>query len=201
MKMTRQFSNGDFNEIANEVTPKSEEKKVLVKLNIYAVLMVFVLMAITFVVIPPDSVEFTSTGVFIFFVSFILYIVVHELLHGLAFVLFGKVKIKELKFGIVLKSGMAYCVSTVPVQIKSAKISLMMPVYVVCIPLYVYSIVVSNILIAFVALMYFSGSIADLYYMLKVRKYDKNLYLFEELSSKNGYDIGFKVYEKIEQSL
>lgn len=181
---------------------KDKQKSFVLQLNLYAILTVIILIMTTGIFFNEGTIKIDSSSSYLldtilFFGSFILYIVVHELLHGLAFILFGKVSIKDIKFGVILKSGMAYCISTVPVKVNAARISLMMPVYVVCIPLYVYAFITHSFLLAILAILFFSGSVADIYYLWKLRKTNKNYYMYEKPPTKNGYEIGYILYEKV----
>jgi len=130
-------------------------------------------------------------------VSFIAFIIVHELLHGISFVLFGKVGFKNIQYGIVLKSGVAYCISLVPVRVWASRLSLMMPVYAVCLPMYIYSLLAQDFLFTIVALLFFTGSVGDIYYMWKLRKTNKDLYMFEEAPTSKGYKIGYLLFKKV----
>lgn len=111
--------------------------------------------------------------------------------------LFGKVPKKDIAFGVVLKSGVAYCISKIPVTVKASRLSLMMPVYIICIPLYIIAIIFNNVGLALYTVVLFSGSVGDIYYMWKLRKTDKNLYMFEKMPSKTGYEIGYLLFKKI----
>ena len=71
-----------------------------------------------------------------------------------------------------------------------------MPIYVVCIPLFVYGVVASNVAIAILAVLYASGSVGDFYYMWKLRNTDKNLYMHEVMPTATGYEIGYLLFEK-----
>lgn len=197
----RAFSNGVYEEVDKTIIPDNKKNSFIIKLNIYAILLVVVLVIPTFTIFQPlsfeiDGIEFIIMF-FVFMLSFLIFIVVHELLHGISYIIFGKVKWKELKFGIVLKSGMAYCISTVPVKIRASRISLMMPVYAVCIPVYVIGILVDSFGVSVLAIMFLSGSVADFYYIWMSRKVNKELYMFEEMPSVSGYEIGYILYKKI----
>ena len=167
-------------------------------MNVIALIVFVILLTVTLLIgiRGPLTGIIEITGVLLFFASFIVFIIVHEFLHGVAFFLFGKVKFRNLKFGGIIKSGAAYCVSMVPVKVSASRLSLMMPIYVVCLPLYVYSLFAQNLIISILALLYFTGSVGDLYYMWKLRKTDKNLYMFEEAPTTKGYKIGYLLFKK-----
>lgn len=195
------FSNGSFELIENVLVAEKDKRKFLIKLNLYTLLFLFVFLAasisVNLLIHDGFVLKFGLMGPIIFLLSFIVFIVVHELLHGLAFMVFNKNKKKELKFGLELKSGMAYCISTVPVQVGAGRLSLMMPVYVICIPLYIIAIITGNLWLLIAAVCFLSGSTGDFYYMWKLRKTSKDLYMFEEMPTKSGYEIGYLLYKKV----
>lgn len=57
-------------------------------------------------------------------------VVIHELLHGLGAVLFGKCKKNDVKYGINLKEGIAYCHTKKPLSGKSYCGMLVLPIIV-----------------------------------------------------------------------
>ena len=195
----RQFSNGEYRLIENNIIPKKDKSKFIVKLNVYAILLMVIGLVINHMVFMNREIELLIkplTGILVM-LSFLVYIVVHEMLHGLAFSVFNGNSIKELKFGFVLKSGMAYCISTVPVKVRPARLSLMMPVYVVCIPMYITAVVLGSYWLGLITIFFLSGSIGDFYYIWKLRGTDKELYMFEEMPTSTGYEVGYLLYEKL----
>ncbi len=130
-------------------------------------------------------------------VLFTLYVVVHEWIHGVAFRLFNKNTKEQVKFGVSFKSALAYCISTIPVQVPAARLSLMMPVYVVCLPLFTIAFITNSVWLALLASYYISGSVGDFYYMWKLRKSTKNQYMYELMPTRSGYEIGYLLFEKI----
>lgn len=197
----RVFSNGVYEEIDNTIIPNNKKNVFLLKLNIYAIIIIVILMVPTLLIFDSYSIEVSGGKtiflLLVYILSFIVFIIVHELLHGISFVIFGKVKLKELRFGFIWKSGMAYCISTVPVKISAARISLMMPVYAVCIPMYIIGIIINDFGITILAIFFLSGSVADFYYIWISRKANKNFYMFEEMPTISGYEIGYRLYKKV----
>lgn len=188
----------EYELIEDNVVPPSKNKKIMLQLNVIALIVFIVLLTVTLLIgiRGPFTGTFELTTILLFFVSFIVFVIVHEFLHGASFFLFGKVGFRNLKFGVIIKSGVAYCVSLVPVKVLASRLSLMIPIYVVCLPLYVYSLFAQNLIISILALLYFTGSVGDLYYMWKLRKTDKNLYMFEEAPTSKGYKIGYLLFKK-----
>jgi len=193
------FEQVEYELLENNIVADRKIQKFMIWLNVAAILMFVILTLATFMLgfRAPLEGDFNLFTILIVLLAFLVFIVVHELLHGISFAIFGKVKGKNIKFGIVLKSGLAYCISQVPVKVSASRLSLMMPVYAVCLPMYIYGLVSQNVIIAIVSLLFFTGSIGDLYYMWKLRKTDKNLYMYEMPPSVKGYDIGYLLLKKI----
>lgn len=199
---TQEFSTGTFELVEDVIVPEQDKKSFLVKLNVYTLVFMFIFLGLSlgayFIFHNVVIIGFGLMGPLLILPSFILFIVVHELLHGAAFVLFNKNKWKELKFGLVLKSGMAYCISTVPVKVGPSRLSLMMPVYVVCLPMYIYAMVAGDIWLIIISVLFLSGSTGDFYYMWRLRRTSKDLYMHEVMPTKSGYEIGYLLYKKID---
>ncbi len=94
--------------------------------------------------------------------------------------------------------GMAYCISTVPNTVRTSRISLMMPIYVIIIPMAIISVLTGNKYLAILTAAFFSGSAGDLWYMWTLRKYSKDLYILEEEPVDKEYEIGYYVLEKLD---
>lgn len=189
----------EYELIEDNVIRLSKNKRFMIWMNLISIMLFLVLLIATLLFGFKDpftgTVELTES--LLYFASFFGYIIIHELLHGVSFFIFGKVGIRNLKFGVIIKSGVAYCNSLVPVKVWAARLSLMMPIYIICLPLYIYSLFAQNLILTILAILYFTGSLGDLYYMWKLRKTDKNLYMFEEAPSSKGFRIGFLVLKKI----
>lgn len=191
----RQFDNGSYQLVEDNIIPEKDKQKFIVKLNIYALGFSILSVILIMVIMGSGSIDLIEFGVLL--MGFVLFIVVHELLHGMSFVLDNDVTWKNIKFGVVLKSGMAYCISKVPVKVTISRISLMMPVYVVCAPMIIVGVILSNAALAIAGVLYLSGSVGDFYYMWKLRKTKGDFYMFEEMPSKSGYEVGYLLYKKV----
>ncbi|KAA0956273.1 DUF3267 domain-containing protein [Planococcus sp. ANT_H30] len=73
------------------------------------------------------SFRFSLTAILSFLLGYVVLIVVHELFHLIGFVLFGKVPISSLNYGVNLKLGIAYATTTKPVQNHAMKKALLLP--------------------------------------------------------------------------
>lgn len=194
------FPTGQFTCVASTLLKPREKRPFLIKLNLYAIGFMVLAIAATILIFGGNASGTLTLLEFLTYVFVsIVYIVIHEVLHGVSFVLFSKHKWSSIKFGLLLSQGLAYCISIVPVSIRRARSSLMMPLYVVCIPLYVIALVTTNLPMAIFAVILASGSIGDVYYLWKLRTATTNQYMIEELPTKSGYQIGYLLFEKQEE--
>ena len=194
------FNEVNYELLENNIIPRKKKTKFLIYMNLSAWLVVATGLIISMFVFKSGSFEFSLKSLLIlsvYLIGFLLFAVIHELLHGGAFMLFGKVPKKDIAFGVVLKSGVAYCISKIPVTVRASRLSLMMPIYVICIPLYILAIIYNNFGLGIYAIILFSGSVGDIYYMWKLRNTDKNLYMFENMPNKSGYEIGYLLFKKL----
>ena len=193
---TYEFMNESYVLKEDVILPENEKNSFILKLNGAAILFIVLLGVPTWLLFPNKEFALNVWELLLYALSFIVFIVVHELLHGITFALFSGNGFKSITFGLVLRSGMAYCISKVPVKVPRARWSLMMPVYVVCVPLFVYGVWQSSLPLAILAILFASGSVGDFYYMWKLRGTDRSLYMYEEMPTKSGYEIGYLLFEK-----
>ena len=191
----------------NRITKGKDKKKAFIAINVIAILLIpatFILYIVSLIItgINSQSFEFGISDTLIrfgiFLVSFLVFIVVHEYVHYLTYRYLGKTPKDKLKFGVVLKSGMAYCISLVPNTIKASRLSLMMPFYVLVVPIIIIAIILQNGFLMLLAAMFASGSGGDIWYMWTLRKDSKDKYIIEAMPEGDGYEIGYVVMEKID---
>lgn len=193
------FKNVNYELLENNIIPKRNRTKFMIWLNISALVLIFVGVGIHLAIFSSASFKISTSSLFvlaIYIAGYFVFVVVHELLHGIAFRFFGKISKEDIVFGVKLKSGVAYCVSKIPVSVYASRLSLMMPVYVICLPLYVLSFILGDVWLGMYAILLFSGSVGDIYYMWKLRKEDKDYYMYETMPTESGYEIGYLLFKK-----
>lgn len=194
---TYTFQDQQYKLIATDMVANKDKRSFLLKMSGAAIGFTIVASVLTIFFFPNGvTVTFRILPTIILLIAYILYIPIHELLHGITFVLGTKHSWKELKFGLVLSNGLAYCIPLVPETIRRVRWSLMMPLYVVCIPLYIYAVMTEQFGLAVYAVFLAAGSVGDIVYLWKLRRFKANQYMMEELPTRHGYEIGFHIYEK-----
>lgn len=82
----------------------AQNKRFIRKLNIAASILLVLIVAVAWVMIRPQLARTPLWALAVFLLSYLVYIVLHELIHGIVYKLFTG---KKLKFGITLT--VAYC--------------------------------------------------------------------------------------------
>lgn len=201
------YFNKEYTVVKNEIAKGKEKKKVLISINLISILLMIFTFIIYFTSLNLLGVEkqesiikFPQLLVYIvgFIACYIAFVVLHEYVHYLTYRIFGNVKKENLKFGLVIKSGMAYCISLEPNTVWASRLSLIMPVYILVVPMIVLSIVFQSGFAAFMCALFAGGSAGDLWYIWKMRKYPKDKYIIEAMPADYGYELGYVVLDKKE---
>lgn len=164
---------------------KMNYKKQLVKFDVkYMINLSLIMFIVPFVVsliinIMVFDTSQTITGkiyfdLLILISSIIMLLIMHEGIHALGFIIFGKLNAKDIGFGIIPKQGMIYCTAKKPMKAKEYMVALILPIiFTGIIPLIV-STVWGNYIWIFVFSIMVSGGAGDIIMFNQVRKLDKN---------------------------
>lgn len=203
---TVEYGQTQYKVVENKIIQGKTKKQAFVAINVLALVlmgMVFVIyyIAINIMGVNSQSGEFGLVDMIAYFVGtiaiFLLFICVHELVHYYTYHILGKTPKDKLKFGIVPKMGMAYCIALEPNTLKASRLSLMMPVYLLVVPTIILAIALQSGYVAFLAALFASGSGGDIWYMWTLRKESEDKYIIESMPEGKEYEIGYLVLEKI----
>lgn len=112
-----------------------------------------------------------SGNTILLFVLMILYLMLHEFLHGVGYFI-GGVKRKNIQYGIRLEKGIFYAMAYQELTKKNILISLQMPFMVIGVITYVISIIFNIPLLALLSIINISGASMDLamfYYICRLK--------------------------------
>lgn len=202
---TINYGQHQYRVIENRVTQGKDKQRAFIAINVIAIFIMIVTYLLCFATLSVMGVagqgfSFSFLEMLIYFVIFVviflIFIVAHEYVHYLAYIFFGGIPKNKLKFGVVLKSGMAYCISLEPNTVRASRLSLMMPLYVLVIPVFIAAILTQNSFLAFLTAMFASGSGGDIWYMWTLRKDNADKYMIETMPADDGYEIGYLLLEK-----
>lgn len=203
---TVSYSNSEYQVIENRILKGKSKNHTMLIMGAVSFLLIPAVLLIYFIVLNITGVheqqfEFGITNALVYMViiiiSFVLFIIAHEYVHYLTYRYIGKTEKDKIKFGLALKTGMAYCIALSPNTIKVSRLSLMMPFYVLVIPFIILAIALQSSLLIFIAALFASGSAGDFWYMWTLRKDSKDKYIIESVPQDGEYDIGYIVLEKL----
>ena len=109
----------------------------------------------------------------ILIVSTVLWLCLHEVLHGIGFAIFPEVNKGNITFGIKLEKCVFYCMCKQKISRRVILTSLMFPFTFIGVVTLILGIILENYLLIFLSVINISGAVGDLvmfYYFLKVPK-------------------------------
>ena len=120
--------------------------------------------------------------------------VVHELVHGLSWVIFSPATFSDIAFGIDMKHLAPYCCCTVPIQKRSHLIGTLMPLTLLGIVPFVVSVFTSSVFWLWVAVIMTAAATGDIMIAVKLLRYKKTG--SELLVIDHPVDAGTVVFER-----
>lgn len=115
-------------------------------------------------------------------------IFLHELLHGIGFIVFGKVNANQVKYGFSWKDGAAYARCMKPIKVSAYRIALLLPVIVTgLLPLFI-SYIIGNGVLLTVSVILTAGGIGDWLIFRSLREDDASQFV-KDHPTKVGYFI------------
>lgn len=142
----------------------------LKKLNFLAILLFLFIGGMVFVVsnFYPLLMHFDLITLFLLM---FLWLVFHEILHGIGFVIFPEVNFRNITFGMLLERGIFYCMCKQKIGKKTIMVSLLFPVLLIGILTFVIGMYWHHFEIVYLSILNIVGSVGDLVmfcYFLKV---------------------------------
>ncbi len=141
----------------------------LVPANILSII-VFIMVIIISLILRINIVPTVNT--FVLFITMILYLWFHEVLHGIGYII-GGARRKNVSYGICLEKGIFYCMAYQELTKKNILISLQMPFMVIGVITYVIGAILNLPLLVLLSIINISGASMDLamfYYISKLPK-------------------------------
>jgi len=152
----------------------------LVAANILSIVIFILLMAFTLMIV--DKISFVGDNFRLFMVIMFLYLILHEILHGIGYII-GGTKFKNTKYGICLEKGILYAMAMQEITKKNILISLQMPFMVIGVITYIIGIIFHLDLLIFLSIVNLMGASMDLIMFLYILKLPKDVIYSE--SGKN----------------
>ena len=123
----------------------------------------------------------------------IIGIIVHELIHGFFGAIFNKNGFKSIRFGILLKKGMAYCANTETARKNKYIVSLVMPGILLGIIPAIISLVIWNFYLLIFGIVFTIAASGDLILLGKICKYSNDSWIEDKIANN---EVKIYIYRK-----
>ena len=144
-------------------------------LNLFCLLLFGIMFCITMIINPKLLIfSINSINIFWFILFYMLYMVLHEIFHSIAYVLYGG-DFKRIVYGIKLESGVFYCLCKQDITRKNILNSLMFPLFYLGIITYIISFIFKLPYLLILSIFNISGCIGDIIMFIYFIRLDKNI--------------------------
>ncbi len=130
----------------------------------------FFIMLLVFKTLYPNTNSLDTIELLIFSIALFISIIVHELIHGLAWGIFCKDKFKSISFGMEWAYLTPYCCCSKPLSFHKYMFGAYMPLVILGIIPYIISLYIGNMLLASFAMVSAIGALGDVSLMFILRK-------------------------------
>jgi len=164
--------------------------------NMYAVVaaLPFIVLLVLAYVLVVKELSFDMKDFWIAYFLFIVFVVVHELIHGVTWAMFCEDRFKSISFGFIKEYLTPYCTCSQPMKKYQILIGSLMPTIILGFILGVVSILTSSQMLLIVSVLNILGGGGDLMVTFKLLKYKSPSK--DTLFIDHPYEIGTAVFEK-----
>ena len=139
-------------------------------LNILSVALLIFVLLISFILDKNLLINsFNITNYFLTLLLMLGYLCTHELLHSLAYVIYGA-KYKNISYGVALEKGVLYCLCKQNISKKNIMHSLMYPLVFIGIITYIIALIFKMSTLFLLSIMNIAGSIGDIIMFMFIYK-------------------------------
>ena len=158
-------------------------------LNITSILIFVVMFVLTLLINRDLMIEsLFIDNCFIFILLFLMYTILHELLHSFSYVIHGA-KYKNITYGCAFEKGILYCLCKQNISRKNILKSLMYPFIFIGVLTYIISLIFYSKTLLLLSIFNIAGCAGDLIMFAFISKLDKKIE-FSELDD----EISFAIY-------
>ena len=147
-----------------------------VTLQIISVIFLIIMIFITFFF--SNEIIMTDKNFELIFLLIIPYLILHELLHSIAYVINGA-KFKNITYGAHLEKGILCCLCKQNISKRNILISLLFPFVIIGVITYIIGTLTNNIVLIWLSILNISGCSADLimfFELLKLKDFEYSEY-------------------------
>lgn len=149
----------------------------LLVLNVLAVVLVCCMVFITYLI--TGTMSFIENINLMSFIILILWMFLHEILHGVGFFCLGKVKAKNIVFGAELEKGIFYCMCKQKISKLNILVALVFPLFFIGILTYVLGIIINNDLLIFLSIVNIAGATGDILMIIDIIMMPKKMFYLD----------------------
>ena len=158
-------------------------------INIGSFILFIPILIISYILYPTSFIEVLENYTFLeFFTWYFIYIILHEILHSISYVINGA-KFNKVTYGIVLEKSILCCLCKQNITKKNILHSLMYPLVFIGIITYIIALIFKLPLLFILSIFNIVGCIGDIIMFFFIKKLDNDIEFSE-------YDdpIGFGIY-------
>lgn len=137
--------------------------------------------------VEPLAYGFSLFGISYFIIGYILLIILHELFHLIGFVVFGKVPLASLTYGLELSKGYAYATTNSPLQNKDMRKVLLLPFWMTAVIPTVIGFTIEDQVLVLLGAMLAAGAAGDFFMYRELRKEKDEAWILDDPSSPRLY--------------
>ena len=147
----------------------------ITKLNIISLLILALMVIVTIFLYPKNlAITFYETNMVLLFSLYIIWMLLHEILHSISYVLYGG-DFKKIIYGGYLEKGVLYCLCKQNISRKNILNSLMFPLFYIGIVTYIIAIIFELPILLFLSIANISGAAGDIIMFLYISRLNKNI--------------------------
>lgn len=162
-------------------------------LTILNILSIIILIIVSLVSLLIDkgfvisSLDYLYEHIILYFALYMIYIILHELLHSVSYVLYGA-KFDKIEYGIEIEKGILYCLCKQDISKRNILNSLMFPLFYIGIITWIISIIFKLPMLFLLSISNIMGCVGDIIMFLFIIKLDKNI-KFSEYDDSTSFGI------------
>ena len=158
------------------------------KLNLVCIVLFVVIVLLTSFLYRGNIIEdLTEVNLMLLILVNVALMLVHELLHSLAYVIYGG-DFKKIVYGAYLEKGVLYCLCKQNITRKNILNALMFPLFYIGIVTYIISILTNNYYLLILSIFNLSGCVGDIFTFLFISKLDKDI-MFSEFDDTTSFGL------------
>ena len=130
--------------------------------------------------VVPLAYAFSWIGILYFIAGYIILIAIHEFFHLFGFVVFGKVPIRSLRFGVNLSLGIAYATTERPLRNRAIRKALLLPFWMTAVLPAIIGTVLQDQVLVLLGAMLAAGAYGDFVMWQALRKEPDTVWVVDD---------------------